>query len=272
MTKVGMLMPEPTICVALDSTNIDDMVDEAARASTAGADLVEIRFDRLYLTKPEPNLVEQEDGETKSVMPPESEWPISDASTLDAEKSIQRLKDAIAVPVIFTVRPPREGGFFPGTEEERIAILHQAIDSAVTWIDLESSTEEGALDKLMKAAKKNGCKVVFSNHDINGTPNSEEIASFIRDNSDKGDLVKFCSTAHSHIDALQIVDAAIELKGEGVDYSVMAVNSGGDWARIHAPILGVSMVYATMSMEHRISDKGLINVRDLRDAWTLLEY
>jgi len=32
------------------------------------------------------------------------------------------------------------------------------------------------------------------------------------------------------------------------------------------------MVYATMSMEHRISDKGLINVRDLRDAWKLLEY
>ena len=52
----------------------------------------------------------------------------------------------------------------------------------------------------------------------------------------------------------------------------MAVNSGGDWARIHAPVLGVSMVYATLSMEHRISDKGLINVRDLRDAWTLLEY
>ena len=54
-------MPEPTICVALDSTNVDDMVDEAARASTAGADLVEVRFDRLYLTKPEPVLVEQEE-------------------------------------------------------------------------------------------------------------------------------------------------------------------------------------------------------------------
>ena len=66
-------MPEPTICVALDSTNVDDMVDEAARASTAGADLVEVRFDRLYLTKPEPVVIEQEDGESKSVMPPEAE-------------------------------------------------------------------------------------------------------------------------------------------------------------------------------------------------------
>jgi 3-dehydroquinate dehydratase type I len=265
-------MPEPTICVALDATNVDDMADEAARASTAGADLVEVRFDRLYLTKPEPVMVEQEDGEPKSVMPPEAEWPISDISSLDAKKTIEKLKNSIGIPVIFTVRPPREGGFFPGTEEERVAILQQAIESAVTWIDLESSIDERALDGLMAAAKESGCKIICSSHDINGTPNSEDIASFVRDNSEKADLVKFCSTAHSHLDALQIVDAAIELKGEGVDYSVMAVNSGGDWARIHAPILGVSMVYATMSMEHRISDKGLINVRDLRDAWKLLEY
>ena len=75
-------MPEPTICVALDSTTVKAMVDEAARASTAGADIVEIRFDRLYLSKPAPVEVEQEDGETKSVMPPESEWSINDASSL----------------------------------------------------------------------------------------------------------------------------------------------------------------------------------------------
>jgi len=248
------------------------MVDEAARASTAGADLVEVRFDRLYLTKPDPTLVEQEEGEPKSVMPPEAEWPISDAATVDAAETIQKLKDSIAVPVVFTVRPPREGGFYPGTEDERMAILELAIDSGVSWIDLESSIEESKLTDLLSAAKKKGCKIIYSSHDINGTPNSEDIASFVRDNGEKADLVKFCSTAHSHLDALQIVDAAIELKGEGVDYSVMAVNSGGDWARIHAPVLGVSMVYATLSMEHRISDKGLINVRDLRDAWTLLEY
>ena len=265
-------MPEPTICVALDSTDVDDMVDEAARASTAGADLVEVRFDRLYLTKPEPVLVEQEEGEPKSVMPPESEWPISDATSVDAAETIQKLKDSIAVPVIFTARPPREGGFYPGTEDERIAILELAIASGVSWIDLESSIEESKLTELLNAAKEKGCKIIYSCHDINGTPNSEDIASFVRDNGEKADLVKFCSTAHSHLDALQIVDAAIELKDEGVDFSVMAVNSGGDWARIHAPVLGVSMVYATLSMEHRISDKGLINVRDLRDAWTLLEY
>ena len=265
-------MPEPTICVALDSTTVKAMVDEAARASTAGADIVEIRFDRLYLSKPEPVEVEQEDGETKSVMAPESEWPINDVTSIDADASIQKLKESIGIPVIFTNRPPREGGYFPGTEEERMEILKLAIASKVSWIDIETSIDETEFKALSEDAKKAGCKIIHSSHDINGTPNSEDIATFVREKSEGADMVKFCSTAHSHLDALQIVDAAIDLKGEGHEYSLMAVNSGGDWARIHAPVLGVSMVYATLSIEHRISDKGLINVRDLRDAWTLLEY
>ena len=56
-------------------------------------------------------MVEQEEGEPKSVMPPEAEWPIADVSSVDAQETIQKLKDSIAVPVIFTLRPPREGGF-----------------------------------------------------------------------------------------------------------------------------------------------------------------
>ena len=43
-------------------------------------------------------------------------------------------------------------------------------------------------------------------------------------------------------------------------------------ARLHAPLFNQNMVFATMQNEFRLSDKGLINVRDLREAWTLLEY
>ena len=52
----------------------------------------------------------------------------------------------------------------------------------------------------------------------------------------------------------------------------MGLGNGGDWVRLHAPILGQSLVYATMLNHFRLSDRGLINVRDLRDSWALLEY
>ena len=264
-------MADPKVCVALDGTTVEEMTDEAARANLAGADMVEVRFDRLYLVKPDPTISEEEEGE-KVELPPENQWDTVDMSEVDVDASIASLKEGLPLPVVFTVRPVSEGGFFPGVESERIEILQKAIDSKVSWIDLELSIEGSTRKNLQESAKTNGCQIIASMHDINGIPDSETIANLVRDNQEAGDIVKFCGTAHSHADALQIVEAATELNGEGLIHSLMAVNSGGDWTRLHAPVLDQSLVYATMKNEFRISDKGLVNLRDLRDAWSLLEY
>ncbi len=264
-------MADPKVCVALDGITIEEMTDEAARANLAGADMVEVRFDRLYLIRPDPTIAEEEEGENVS-LPPENEWDTSDMSEIDVDATISSLKEGLPLPVVFTVRPVSEGGYFPGVESERIAILEKAIESKVSWIDLELSIAEGDRKSLQESASKNGCKVIASKHDINGVPDSSDIASLVKESKDLGDIVKFCGTAHNPVDALQIVEAAVELKGEGLNHSLMAINAGGDWARLHAPMLDQSLVFATMRNEFRISDKGLINVRDLRDAWTLLEY
>ena len=269
--KVADSMADPKVCVALDGITIEEMTDEAARANLAGADMVEVRFDRLYLIRPDPTIAEEEEGEKVS-LPPENEWDTSDMSEVDVDASISSLKEGLPLPVIFTVRPVSEGGYFPGVESERIAIIEKAIESKVSWIDLELSIAEADRKSLQAAASKNGCKIIASKHDINGVPDSSDIVSLVKDSKDLGDIVKFCGTAHNPADALQIVEAAVELKGEDLSHSLMAINGGGDWARVHAPMLDQSLVYATMRNEFRISDKGLINVRDLRDAWTLLEY
>ena len=264
-------MADPKVCVALDGTTVEEMTDEAARANLAGADMVEVRFDRLYLIKPDPTVSDEEEGE-KVELPPENDWDTVDMSDIDVDAAISSLKEGLPLPVVFTVRPVSEGGFFPGVESERISILEKAIESKVSWIDLELSIDDSTRSKLADAAIENGCQIIASVHDINGTPDASTIASIVRDNQDAGDIVKFCGTANNHDDALQIIEAATELVGEGLSHSLMAVNSGGDWTRLHAPILDQSLVYATMRNEFRISDKGLVNVRDLRDAWSLLEY
>ena len=53
---------------------------------------------------------------------------------------------------------------------------------------------------------------------------------------------------------------------------MIALGNGGDWARLHAPVLGQSLVYATLRSEFKLSNKGLVNIRDLKNAWTLMEY
>jgi len=267
-------MSDPKICVSLEAVTVDEVKDEAARANLAGADMVELRFDRLFLTKPEPVEVpsDEEDGEVKKVMPNEKDWQVVDFSELDVEDIIAQLKLAIPLPVVFTCRPVREGGFFPGTEDERIAVFESAIDSGVSWVDLELSMDDAARAKLCAKANSGSTKVISSIHDTEGTSGADNIAQLVRDNQDSGDLVKVCTTARNHQDALQLIEASNLLNGEGLKHSLMALNSGGDWLRLHAPIFDQSLVYATMRNEFRLSDKGLVNVRDLKDAWTILEY
>ena len=60
--KVADSMADPKVCVALDGTTVEEMTDEAA-CELAGADMVEVRFDRLYLVKPDPTISDEEEGE-----------------------------------------------------------------------------------------------------------------------------------------------------------------------------------------------------------------
>ena len=94
-------MADPLVCVSLEGTTVKEMLDEAARAGIAGADLIEVRFDRLYLSKPQPTVTENEEGEVTKTMPPASEWPVRDFADINIEESITALKDGIALPVIF---------------------------------------------------------------------------------------------------------------------------------------------------------------------------
>ena len=124
----------------------------------------------------------------------------------------------------------------------------------------------------MKSAEKSNSKVIASIHETKSTPNAEEIVTLVKDNKDNGDIVKFCSSVGNHRDALQIFEAANSLVGEDSNHCLMGLGNGGDWVRLHAPVLDQQIVYATMQNSFRLSDKGLINVRDLRDAWALMEY
>ena len=249
-----------------------EMADEAARANLAGADFVEVRFDRLYLKRPEAQPVEGEDGEVKHVMPPETEWPVREMDSIDVDASIQNLKESIPLPVIFTVRPADEGGYYPGEANQRHEILEKAIASGVNSVDFELSIEDGIRSELLSKANTAGVRVISSIHDTTTTPSAEELVTMVNEHSKEGEVFKFCGTVNDHQDALQIVEASYELKSSKHAFSMMALGNGGDWARLHAPVLGQSLVYATLRSEFKLSNKGLVNIRDLKNAWTLMEY
>lgn len=265
-------MADPKVCVSLEGTTVKEMADEAARANLAGADFVEVRFDRLYIKRPEAEAVEDENGEVKHVMPPEREWPAREIESIDVDASIQTLKESIPLPVVFTVRPSDEGGYYPGDEAQRHEILAKAIASGVNTVDLELSIDEDARKGLLEQASDGKVRVISSIHNTTTTPSAEELVAMVNENAKDGEIFKFCGTVNDHQDALQIVEASFELRNSPLAFSMMALGNGGDWARLHAPVLGQSMVYATLRSEFKLSNKGLVNIRDLKSAWALMEY
>ena len=260
-------MSHPIICAVVESMTVEKMIEDAKTAFSAGADMVEIRFDRLWY-KEEATFPEDEEGNTEKVVE-KSELSFSE---LDVDKSIDELKEGISGTVLFTCRAKPDGGYFTGTEKERTSVLDAAITSNVSYIDLEINLDKKMRKKLFDSASKSGTKVIASYHDIEGTPSSSEIVTFVEDNQEMGDIVKACYTATSNDDGLQVVEASWELSEKELNYSLMATGNSGDWCRLHAPIMKQNIVYATLDSDYHLSSRGLVNVGDLRESWTILEY
>ena len=261
-------MPLPLVCVSIDGHALDDMVEQAERATGEGADIIEVRFDELYVERVEVK-AENTGGEFET----SHELVARGIDAIHVAQSIERLKAGIEKPVLFTCRPRRQGGSFPGTEEERLEVIGQAIASGVSWVDLELDIADVQRSLLVAQAAEAGTKVVASHHDLKSTPKSDEIKAFVADNRESGDTMKLCYQTNGHGDALHLCEAAWELREDAeLSLALMGQGVGGDMPRIHAPWFSQSLVYATLETDFDLPDRGMINVRDLRIAWEMLGY
>jgi 3-dehydroquinate dehydratase len=57
-------MSLPLVCVTLTGCTVDEMLKDAARATAAGADIVEVRLDKLWVVEQKPEPVEVKDSDS----------------------------------------------------------------------------------------------------------------------------------------------------------------------------------------------------------------
>ena len=138
-------------------------------------------------------------------------WAVNDLEHVEVEAALDRLVDGIQAEAMFTIRGQDQAGFFPGTEEQRLAILEAALSRGIQWVDLENSIEGSARENLVAKARDADISIVVSRHEAS-TPGAEDITAWIKDSADHGDLVKFCSMISNPSDALQLVQASMDLK------------------------------------------------------------
>src|SRR5438093_2306070 len=187
-------MPEPLLCQTVTGGTADEI--RRARDAALHADLVEVRLDSM--TRP-------------------------DAAAALADRRR---------PVIATCRPVREGGWFGGSEEERLRILDEADALGAEFIDVEWGARFEAIVR-----RRRGRGVIISMHDFEGVPNDlVDRAAAMR--STGAEIVKIAVRVQALSDLLPLAAVArpanpdavlIGMGNAGVASRVLAARFGNRW-------------------------------------------
>ena len=138
-------------------------------------------------------------------------------------------------PVIVTCRPKSQGGHFEGSEEERRAILSEALSLGAEYVDLEW---KGSCADLLQLT--GGRRIVLSHHDFEGVPaDLQQMAQAML--SSGAEVVKLAITARGLRDNLTLRHIA---KNTRVPMALVAMGEAGLPSRVLASWMGSCWTYA----------------------------
>lgn len=161
----------PLVCVTVTADTLEQL--RTARDAASGADLVELRLD--------------------SVRDPRADGALAGRTC----------------PVIVTCRPAWEGGRFRGSEEERLALLEDALTGGAEYVDVEAAAQCEAL--LQSNARH---RVILSLHDFEGVP--RDLAERVRTMRARGTGgIKIAVTARALADSCRLLELSQSDRGEG---------------------------------------------------------
>lgn len=239
------------LAVPLSSTGVA-LEQQVRQARAAGADLVELRVDRI--------------GDLPAV------------ETLVA--------GARLLPLIVTVRSADEGGMWTGDEAERVALIERLASLGPGYVDVEHAAWQrsanlrqriGVLcgvrsDQARPSERRAGegpfrraaNRLILSHHDFSGTPVDLD-AVFDRLTATPAEVIKAVFTAHDATDACRVLAQLRRRAGER-KVIALAMGEAGLPTRILARKFGAFLTFACL---HPGGDSapGQLPVEDLRSLY-----
>jgi 3-dehydroquinate dehydratase type I len=216
------------ICIPITAAKTEAAIDQMERAAPL-ADLIELRIDRM------------------------------------PDAALERLLAARRNPVIVTNRRREEGGAFPGTEEERVALLVQAARLGADYIDIETETAPTLKEKLRQACAPGKVQIIASWHDFTGTPP----AVFLKKKltacmADGPAIVKIVTHADNESDGLRLLKLIPYARQRGQAVIAFCMGDRGKLSRIMAPLFGSAISYAPLEAGES-SAPGQLTARRMRE-------
>lgn len=221
------------VATALAGT-VEGIIEGAANAQAAGADCVEIRIDRLRTVCEVADLI-------RSVDPPH----------------------------IVACRTPQFGGFFEGSEEERIVRLEAAIAAGAAAVDIEFFTELRLRSRVIAGARNRGIPVLVGYENMQKTPPRDELLHGLRAVADlEPDLMKLAVRAASYADLLMVLETVLEARTFlDVPFAAIALGPYGAPSRPLTCLLGASFTYCAIESG---AVPGQLTVAETRDILEMM--
>ena len=171
-------------------------------------------------------------------------------------------------PLILTNRRRDEGGRYPGKEEDRLAILREAVDSGADFIDVEVRSKRPYLDEFF--TQKKGTQVVLSAHDFQGTPSPRKLRGLCgRMMGWNPEVVKIVTLARTFEDNLKILSLLAYGRERKQKIVAFCMGEKGKMSRIFAPLMGAAWTYASLDRS-RASAPGQLTVKEMKGLWERL--
>jgi 3-dehydroquinate dehydratase-1 len=221
------LFDKTLICVPIFEKNYESVIQSAENSIEAGADIIEFRIDAM--NHPNPDDV------------------------------VNIIKD-INHPLIATNRRIDEGGFFRGSESERMEILLEASKHA-DIIDIELETDPYQMSKIIKASKS----TIISFHDFEKTPNIDVLLEVVSRERKLGDIAKFAVMPNNISDTVVVLNVLSQVE------NTIGISMGdlGRYTRIVAPLFGSPITFASLDSK---SAPGQLDIQSTKYLLDKLEF
>lgn len=256
--KVGDIVlgeGKPKICIPLVSSTAEGLLKEAAAAAKKPCDLVEWRAD--YFLDAMGGLVLSEVCRRLKLL-------------------IKEIKNITGKPVIFTIRTEMEGGKI-GLKNEGYFYINKVIAETglADFIDIEAFDAPGVVPEdeirdFVEFAHANNTYVLMSNHDIEGTPDQEELMTRMFVMQSLGaDVMKLVVTPESQEDVLELLATAAIMKDHYAEIPFIVISMGelGTNTRVCGGEFGSVMTFAAGKKASAPGQIGAVQLKMLLDKY-----
>jgi len=199
------------VCVSLATDSADKLPGLVTSAFQRKADFVEIRFDHTIYR--------------------------------DIDHALE-MTSKIKNKAIFTLRSEEEGGFFEGSNRERISLLEKMAMSRPMLLDIEISTliKEKRIRKFLS---ENRIPILVSFHDFKKTSNPSALLEKFEDMRNYSNYVKMVTTARSIEDNFKLL--SLYDNNDNTRLIAFAMGEHGILSRIFCNLYGNSpFTYASL--------------------------